>query len=156
MLEWARRNPRPVVLVAAAVLLIVAFFVIVAPLFRSSSAPTAEIAGTLPTSAVAGKQFEIDVGVDNTGFSSISPICISAQVQGALRADYAVFQDVDRRVFAGGSACGGALNGQATISVRLFFTALSTGRAALTLTPSQNATALGTGLSGAIAVAAAP
>ena len=154
MLAWVRRNPRPIAPVVVAVFLIVAFFLVVAPLFRSSGAPSAEIAGTLPTSAVAGRQFEVDMGLDNTGFTSINPICVTAQVQGALHPDYAIFQDVDRRVFGGDSVCGGTLSGQATISIRLFFTAPTVGRAGLTLIPAEGPIPVGSGLSGAISVAA--
>lgn len=155
MLAWIRRNPRPVALSAGAVLLIVAFFVVVAPLFSSSSAPSAEIAGTLPATATAGKQFEVDVGVDNTSFTTISPMCINVQTQGALRPGYAIFEDVDRRSFNGDTVCGGSLSGQATISVRLFFTATSAGPAHLALTPAQGSTLVGSGLGGTIAIAAA-
>ena len=155
MLAWVRRNPRPIVLAAAAVLLIVAFFVVVAPLFSSSNAPAAEIAGALPAGAVAGRQFEVDVGVDNTSYTTINPMCIAVQAQGALRGDYAIFEDVDRRSFSGDTVCGGSLSGQASISVRLFFTATSAGRAGLTLTPAEGSTLVGTGLAGTISVAAA-
>jgi len=155
VLAWVRRNPRPVALAVVAVVLIVGFFLVVAPLFSSSSTPTADIAGAMPVSAVAGRQFEVDVGVDNTSYTTISPMCVAAHVQGGLRPDYAIFQDVDRRSFNGDSACGGSLAGQASISVRLFFTATSAGPAGLTLTPADGATLVGAGLSGAITVAAA-
>ncbi|MBV9100752.1 MAG: hypothetical protein JOZ46_10275 [Candidatus Dormibacteraeota bacterium] len=155
MLAWVRRNPRPVALAVAAVVLIIAFFVVVAPLFSSSSVPTAEIAGALPASAVAGRQFEVDVGLDNTSYTSISPMCVTVQTHGNVRPDYAIFQDVDRRTFNGDSVCGGSLAGQASISVRLFFTATSAGSAGLTLTPAEGSHLVGAGLAGAIAVAAA-
>jgi hypothetical protein len=150
-----RGNPRPFVFIAIAVALIVAFFVVVAPLFNTSSNLTAEIAVTLPTTAIAGRQLEIDAGIDNTGTRSITPICVTADVQGPIRPDHAIFGSVDRRTFNGNSACGGSLAGQATVSVRLFFNPTAAGRATISLRPATQARPVGTAISGSLTVAPA-
>ena len=156
MLARIRGNPRPLVAIAIAIALLMVFFVIVAPLFNTSSAPRAELSGGIPASGVVGHQLEIDLGLDNTGLSVISPICILVAVQGAaLHPDYAIFQGIDREIVMGGKVCGGALNGQDSISIRMFVTPLAAGRASIALTPAKGGTAVGSAFTGTIAVVAA-
>src|SRR5947209_14098168 len=147
-----RANPRPFVLIGVGIALIVAFAVIVGPLFNTSGAPTAEIDGLLPTHAVAGHTLEMDLALDNTGTTLIPHVCIATAVRGPLRPDQLLFQGEDRASFSGGRACGGALGGGASISLRLFFTATGTGTAQLSLTPTSGTTPVGSTLSGAITV----
>ncbi len=154
MLALLRHNPRPFILVGVGVALLLGFFVIVAPLFDTSGAASAEIAGSLPTQAAAGHQLEVDVALDNTGVSIISPVCIEADLHGPLRADYAIFQGLDRETFRGGAVCGGSLNGQEDISVQIFFTPTGAGSAVVSLTPAKGPDPVGSALSGALSVSA--
>jgi hypothetical protein len=155
MLARIRGNPRPLVAIAIAIALLMVFFVIVAPLFNTSGAATAELSGGMPAGGVVGHQLEIDLGLDNTGLSVISPICILVSVPGGLHPDYAIFQGVDRETVMGGKVCGGALNGQDSISIRMFVTPLAAGRASIALTPAKGGTAVGSAFTGTITVVAA-
>ena len=113
---------------------------------------TSRLNWTAPGSA--GRQIEVDIGFDNTGTSVISPVCVRADVSGPLQLQTAIFQGLDTVTFRNGSACGGALNGQETISVKVRLVATTRGAARLTLVPTQGAKELGPGLSGTIQVAA--
>jgi len=155
MLARIRGNPRPLVAIAIAIALLLVFFVIVAPLFNTSSAAMAELSGGVPAQGVVGHQFEVDLGLDNTGLSVISPTCILVSVQGSLRPDYAIFQGLDRETFMDGKICGGALNGQDSISIRMFVTPLATGRASISLTPAKGGAAVGSAFTGTLMVIAA-
>ena len=141
-------------LIVLALVLIGAFFAVVTPLFNTSGAPSADLGGVLPTTAIAGAPLQVAVAFDNTGTSVISPVCIQAAVSGPLQVRTALFQGLDTVSFHNGSACGGALNGQETVSVVVQLVATSGGVAQLTLVPAQGSTELGPGLSGTIRVAA--
>ena len=154
MWERVRGNPRPLVLIGIAVVLIIGFFVIVAPLFNTSGAPTAELGGVLPVRATVGTPLQVDVGFDNTGTSVISPTCIHATLGGPVQAKSVVFQGTDREPFKNGTACGGALNGQDTISLVIELTPQAAGTASVSLAPAQGSTVVGAALSGTIAIAA--
>jgi hypothetical protein len=147
-----RRNPRPFVLAGVAVAVLGGFFVVVAPLFNAGGAPTAELAGAIPAHAHANAPVEIDVGLDNTGTSLLRPVCVQASVSGPLTADHAVFQGLDTVPFRGGTACGGALGGQETISIKLYLRPSGTGTASVAFTPSQGDAPLGGTLSGSIQI----
>ena len=155
MLARIRGNPRPLVAIAIAIGLLLVFFVIVAPLFNTSGAATAELSGGVPARGVVDHQLEIDLGLDNTGFSLISPICILVSVQGTMHPDYAIFQGLDRETFVGDKVCGGALNGQDSISVRMFVTPLAAGQTSISLTPAKGSAAVGPAFTGSLTVAAA-
>jgi hypothetical protein len=149
-LQRLRDNPRPLILAAIAVAAIAVFFVVVAPLFSFGGAPMAEIAGSIPSSARSDVALEIDVGLDNVGTSIIDPVCLEASITGPLAADHALFQGLDNVPFRAGRACGGSLNGQETISVRVFLRPTGEGRATLSLVPTRDATAVGSALSGTV------
>lgn len=142
-------------LLVVAIAIIGGFFAVVAPLFATSGAATADLGGDIPTTATVGHPLEIDVGYDNTGNSIISPTCVQITLQGPLRASSVTFQGLDVETIKNGEACGGALNGQETISLRIVLTPLAAGAGRVTLVPAQGATALGAGISGAVAIAAA-
>jgi len=152
--ERLRANPRPLVLSAVAVALIGGFFVIVAPLFNTSGAATAELGGVVPARATVGKPLQIDVGFDNTGNAVISPACVHVTLDGPVQATSALFQGTDREPFKNGTACGGALNGQDTISLVVELTPQSAGTANVSLAPAQGSTLVGAPLAGRISIAA--
>ncbi|MFN2581832.1 MAG: hypothetical protein ABR498_03715 [Candidatus Dormibacteria bacterium] len=131
-----------------------AFFVVVATLFATSGSATADLGGALPTAATVGRNLEVDVGYDNTGNGVINSTCILVAVQGPLQVSSVTFQGLDVERVVGGKACGGSLNGQETISVRIVLVPTRAGTATLSLTPANGSTALGAGLSGRIAIAA--
>ena len=154
MLRRLRGDPRPFIVLVVAVAIIGAFFIVVAPLFATSGNATAELGGTIPTAATVGRTLEIDVGYDNTGNSVIDPVCVLIGVQGPMRASSVTFQGLDVVTVSDGRACGGSLNGQETINVRVVMTPLARGDVTLTLAPAQGTTALGAGIAGTIVVAA--
>ena len=130
------------------------FFVVVAPLFATSGSASADVAGEIPTQATAGRTVEVDVGYDNTGNSVIDPTCLRIGVQGPLQASTVTFQGLDVETVRNNEACGGSLNGQETISLKVVLTALGAGTAHLTLEPAQGTTVLGPGIAGNVTIAA--
>ena len=154
MIARLRANPRPLVFAGIAVALIIAFVVVVAPLFNTSGVSSAELAGLLPTHATLHHELEIDLDIDNTGVSAITPVCVTAAIRGGLSAQYGIFQGVDRESFAGGRMCGGTLSGQESISIRLFFSPTAPGSAHLTLAPAAGRQQVGPAVSTVIQVAA--
>ncbi|HZU76042.1 MAG TPA: hypothetical protein VFA70_04705, partial [Dehalococcoidia bacterium] len=77
MIARIRANPRPVVLAGIALVILGAFFAVVAPLFATGGAPAAEIAGALPTNVTVGRQFEVDIALDNVGDSVLTQSCVA-------------------------------------------------------------------------------
>ncbi len=129
------------------------FLGVIAPLFATSGNATADLSGVIPVSAPAGRQLEIDVSVDNTGFSVIGRLCVSVVTQGPLTPVDAIFQNIDREPFVGGTVCGGELTSQSSAPVQLFFKAGSAGRAQLVLSPMDGTRTIGAALTGAVSVA---
>lgn len=155
MRDRVGRNPRPLIIIVVALALIGGFFAVVAPLFNTSGAATADLGGVLPTQAVAGRPLEIDLGYDNTGNSVISPTCVQVTIQGPMRATNVVFQGVDTEPFKNGESCGGSLNGQETVSLVITLQPTAAGVATVTIAPAQGTTAVGAGFGGRITIAAA-
>jgi hypothetical protein len=154
LLGWLRAHRS---LVAVSIAMLVGAGVIAAvlvPLFVTSGQVSAELAGTLPTQAFAGRQLEVDVSYDNTGTSVIAPVCVGVAIQGALQPQTAVFQAIDHETFHNGEACGGALGAGQTISIRMMLTPSGTGPVRYTFTPKQGTRTIGPDLSGTLAVAA--
>lgn len=154
MLQRLRSDPRPLILIAVALAVLGGFFLVVSPLFATSEKPTADLGGVIPAHATAGQPFEIDVGYDNTGQSLIRPTCLLIDVTGPLTPSTVTFQGRDVISVRNGEACGGALNAQETISLRVVMTATAAGAAQVTLTPAQGTAAIGPGVAGAVAVGA--
>lgn len=152
MLQRLRSDPRPLILILIAVAVLGGFFLVVAPLFGTSGKPSADLGGAIPPQATAGKTFEIDVGYDNTGQSVINPTCLLIDVSGPLTPSSVSFQGLDVATVKNGEACGGALNGQETISLRVVMQATSPGTAQVTLTPAQGNTGVGPGIAGSVKV----
>ena len=154
MLRRLRSDPRPFVLLVVAVGIIGGFFAVVAPLFATGGTATADLGGEILQTATVGHPFEVDLGFDNTGNSIISPTCLQIDLQGPLRASSVTFQGLDVETIKNGEVCGGALNGQETISLRVVLTPVAPGNARVTLIPAQGTTPLGTGISGNVTVGA--
>lgn len=135
-----------------AVAVIGGFFLVVSPLFATSGRASASLGGTVPSQATAGKPFEVDVGFDNTGQSVINPTCLLIDVSGPLTPSSVSFQGLDVATVKNGEACGGALNGQETISLRVVMQATAPGTAQVTLTPAQGNSGIGPGVTGSVTV----
>lgn len=144
---------RPLVLIGLAIVIIVGFFFVVAPLFATSGKPSAALGGVIPAQARAGSSFEVDIGYDNTGQSVINPTCLLVDVTGPLTASSVSYQGLDVVTVKNGEACGGALNGQETISMRVVMQATGPGTAQVTLTPAQGSAGIGPGVAGTVTVA---
>ena len=101
-------------------LFLFAFAATVLPLFLlNQGTQRAEIAGMQSSSGVAGQVTTIDLGIDNVGDTLINPICLSALFDLPVQVQKVTFQGLDTVAFKDGRACGGALSGSETISVRL-------------------------------------
>ena len=153
MLRRLRGDPRPYIVLVIAVAIIGAFFVVVAPLFATSGSATADLGGVLPTSAKLGQNLEVDVGYDNTSSAVIESTCVLVATNGPLQVSSVTFQGLDVERVINGKACGGSLNGQETISVRIVCVPTAAGMASLSITPANGNTAVGAGLAGRITIA---
>jgi hypothetical protein len=142
------------VLIAIALAVLGGFFLIVSPLFATSEKPTADLGGVIPATATVGQPFEIDVGFDNTSQSIISPTCVLLDVSGPLQPRSVTFQGTDVRHITNGEACGGSLNGQETVSLRIAMTPTAAGTAQVTVTPAQGPSGIGPGVAGSVTIAA--
>ena len=152
MIDRLRNDKRPLILIFIAFLVLGGFFLVVAPLFATSGTNSAALGGTLPNSGTVGKPLEIDVGYDNTGVSVINPTCLLIDVTGPLRPSTVNFQGLDVVPVKNGEACGGALNGQETISMRVIMQPTAAGTAQVTLTPARGNNGIGPGISGSIPI----
>ena len=150
---WFRANPRTVFLVVTGVVILGIFLAVITPLFATSGPPMAIIGGTLPATAVANHELEIDLAIDNVGDPVIDQICVGALIQGPLVPKNVIFQNIDNEPFVNGRACGGALSSQELISVQVFFTAGGAGKAQLVLSPMDGKQTIGAALSGSVSVA---
>lgn len=113
----------------------------------------ADVSGLIPASAPAGKPLEIDVSIDNTGFSVVGQLCVSAVIHGPLTPVDAIFQNIDKEPFVNGAACGGQLTSQSSAPVQLFFNAGDAGSAQLVLSPMDGKRTIGAALTGTVSVA---
>jgi hypothetical protein len=154
--RWFKANPRTVFLIVVGVVLLGLFLGVITPLFATSGRAMADLSGTLPTTATAGKPLEVDVSIDNTGDSVIGQVCIGAFVQGSLTPVDAIFQNVDKEPFTNDAgswkACGGELTSQSSAPVQLFFDAGSAGPAQLALSPMNGKQVIGQALAGSLSV----
>jgi hypothetical protein len=136
----------------AGAVLVGLFLGVVAPLFATSGNAMADLTGVIPASAPAGKQLEVDVSIDNTGFSVVGRLCVRAEVQGPLTPVDAIFQNIDKEPFVNGAACGGQLTSQSSAPVQLFFDAAGAGSAQLVLSPLDGKRTIGAALTGTVSV----
>jgi hypothetical protein len=154
--RWFKANPRTVFLVVVGVIILGLFLGVITPLFATSGRATADLSGTLPSTATADKRLEIDVSIDNTGDSVIGQVCVGALVQGPLTPVDAIFQNIDKEPFVDDlgtwKACGGELTSQSSAPVQLFFVAGSAGPAQLVLSPMNGKQVIGQALTGSLSV----
>jgi hypothetical protein len=154
--RWFKANPRTVFLVVVGVIILGLFLGVITPLFATSGRATADLSGTLPSTATADKRLEIDVSIDNTGDSVIGQVCVGALVQGPLTPVDAIFQNIDKEPFVDDlgtwKACGGELTSQSSAPVQLFFVAGSPGPAQLVLSPMNGKQVIGQALTGSLSV----
>lgn len=129
------------------------FLAVITPLFATSGTTMAILGGSLPTTATAHRQLEIDLAIDNVGDPIIGRVCIGALHQGPLVPKYAIFQNIDKEPFVDGRACGGSLSSQESISVQLFFVAGAAGTAQLVLSPMNGTRTIGAALTGSVSIA---
>jgi hypothetical protein len=142
-----------VFLVVAGLVIFGIFLSVITPLFATSGPTMAIIGGSLPTTAIAHQQLEIDLAIDNVGDPIIGRLCVGALVQGPLTPRDAIFQNIDKEPFVDGRACGGSLSSQESISVQLFFAAGPAGTAQLVLSPMNGTRTIGAALTGSVSVA---
>lgn len=149
-----RRLPRWVVTVLVLGLVVIGFVTVVLPLLTSGAAgkPSAEVAGLLPERIQANRPTVLEVAIDNTGQSEISPVCIAARFDRPVAVRYALFQGLDRVGYREGRLCGGRLTAGETISVRIALTVPRPGPLRIDLTPAQGSRRIGPGLAGTVTV----
>lgn len=154
--RWFKANPRTVFLVVVGVVILGLFLGVITPLFATSGRATADLSGTLPSAATAGKRLEIDVSIDNTGDSVIGQVCVGALVQGPLTPVDAIFQNVDKEPFIDDrgtwKACGGELTSQSSAPAQLFFDTGPAGPAQVVLSPMNGKQVIGQALTGSLSV----
>ena len=150
--RWFKDNPRTVFVIVVGVVVLGLFLGVVTPLFATAGPPKADLSGVIPSTAIAGRQLEIDVSVDNVGDPVIGQICVGALVQGPLTPIDAIFQNVDKEPFIDGKACGGELTSQSSAPVQLFFDAGSPGPRSLVLSPMNGKQVIGQALTGSLSV----
>lgn len=143
--------PRGARLVLMALVVAAGFVGVVLPLFANSGAPSAEIAGLLPSAVTAGVPVRADIAVDNVGDSVIAPLCVQLSGDGA-RLMSANFQGLDQVVATSNRVCGGDLTGQETISITLVLALDHRGPATVRLVPQQGSTVIGPVFSATVAV----
>jgi hypothetical protein len=97
----------------------IAFAATIVPLLTSGGRVRAEVAGSVPSDAVAGRPMYLDLAVDNTSGSIIHRVCIAATFDRPVSVQQVTFQGLDTVPFRDGRACGGALTGQETASLRI-------------------------------------
>jgi hypothetical protein len=151
--RWLRENPRTVFLVVTGLVILGIFLAVITPLFATSGTTMAILGGSLPTTATANRQLEIDLAIDNVGDPIIGRVCVGALVDGPLTPRDAIFQNIDKEPFVDGRACGGSLSSQESISVQLFFDAGPAGTAQLVLSPMNGTRTIGAALSGPVSIA---
>jgi hypothetical protein len=150
--RWSKDNPRIVFLVVVGVTLLGIFLAVITPLFATSGPPMAVLGGSLPPSAISGKDLEIDVAIDNIGDPVINQVCVGALVQGNLTPKNVIFQNIDNEPFVNGTACGGMLSSQESISAQVFFSTGSPGTVQLVLSPMAGKQVIGAALSGSLSL----
>jgi hypothetical protein len=143
--------PRGARLLLVALAVAGGFIGVIVPLFNNGGAPSAEIAGELPTTVMAGHTASIDIAFDNVGDSIINPVCVSMSGDGAVLAS-ADFQGLDHVTATANRVCGGQLTGQETIGITLHVTLGQRGIAQVRLVPQQGTTVIGPALSGTVGV----
>jgi hypothetical protein len=146
------RIPLPVRLLLLAGITAGAFFGIVAPLFNNGGPAIAELDGSLPATVHAGASNVLDLDIDNTGFSVISPMCVGIKASPGVIVKSVTFQGLDTVPATSGPVCGGDLTGQESISISITLDLRSVTSAQLTLTPQQGNTPVGKPLQGVILV----
>jgi hypothetical protein len=151
-----RRVPPPMrLLIGFLVLFGIAFSATVLPLFTSSGGQVrAEVAGSVPSAAVAGQPMFLDLAVDNTSSSIIHPLCLALSFDAPVAVQQVVFQGLDTVPFRDGRACGGDLSGQETASVRVVLVPQTAGTLHLQLVTAQGAREIGPTVHRTVAVAA--
>lgn len=143
--------PRGARLLVIGAVIAAAFIGVVAPLFASGGAPSAEIAGHLPSTVAADHSVRMDIALDNVGESIIYPVCVAMSGNGATLAS-ADFQGLDHVIATGNRVCGGQLTGQETIGITLQFSLSHRGTTEVQLVPQQGTTVIGPVFSGAVGV----
>ena len=155
IIGWLRANPRTVGLVVTGLVILGIFLAVITPLFATSGPPMAILGGTLPTTATANRELEVDLDFDNVGDPVINQICVGVLVQGALTPKNVIFQNIDHEPFVDGRACGGALSSQELISIQIFLAAGEAGTAQLVLSPMDGKKTIGAALSGSVSIGGA-
>jgi len=132
-----------------------AFTGIVLPLFHfgATGPATAEMSGIIPDRAAVSRTIDIEVAIDNTGIASIRPVCVVAGFDAPVLVEHVTFQGLDRVPFRDGRACGGRLNRDETISVRLAVTPQTLGTVQVTVAPAEGSRTIGRDIHGTIEVA---
>ena len=129
-----------------------AFLGVVAPLFKTSGPPRAEVVGLVNTQLKFGQSGSLPVSIDNVGDSLIQPLCIKASFSTAVDVQYVVFDNNYKYPFSNGHACGGALVGQETINVTIMVTPHTAGPLQVTVVAVQGTTAISEPLHATVAV----
>jgi len=142
-------------LVGFVVLFAIAFSATILPLITSTGGRVrAEVAGSVPSDAVAGQPMFLDLAIDNTSGSIIHPLCLAISFDAPVTVRSVVFQGLDSVPFRDGRACGGDLSGQETVSLRAVLVPHRAGTLHLRLVAAQGSQSIGPVVERDVAVAA--
>ncbi|MFN2568042.1 MAG: hypothetical protein ABR564_00345 [Candidatus Dormibacteria bacterium] len=150
-----RRARRGLVAIVVVVTVAAAFVGVVLPLFHFGTVgpASAEISGLVPDHATVARSTDMEVAIDNTGVSSIRPVCIAAHFDAPVKVEHVVFQGLDRVPFSEGLVCGGRLNREETISVRISLIPQTLGPVQVSVAPAEGRRTIGGDLHGVMEVA---
>jgi hypothetical protein len=98
-----------------------AFTLVVLPLFATGPPSGDLTGGNFPSTTKVNQPVTLSIGVDNTGSSTITQVCISASFTPNATPQTVLFQNIDLVHFTGNIACGGALSTGETINVKVTF-----------------------------------
>lgn len=130
------------------------FFAVVYPLVHNTGPRAAELAGSIPSSAVVNQTLTMDVSVDNTGDRLINPVCLAASFDRPVDVTSVTFQGLDTVTARNGRACGGQLSTQETISIKIRVVPRQAGSVHAQVVVAQQDTTIGRPLQGTISVGA--
>jgi len=143
---------RILVLLVVAGAVMAGFILVVLPLFLTGPADGDLTGGNFPSTTKVNQPIELALGVDNTGPSTVTPVCISATFSPTATPQTVLFQNIDLVHFNGNIACGGALSSGETINIKVTFVPTQIGPLQFSFQLLNGTAPLGTPLTGQITV----
>ena len=135
-----------------ALLIVAIFATVVLPLLLNNGPLAAEVDGSLPGQATRNTALHVQLAIDNTGDRVINPLCLQVSAGPGADVQSVTFLGVDNVPVRNGSACGGRLTTQETISVDVVIVPHQSGPLAVSFQVASGDQAVSRPLSGTITV----